>query len=169
MPPVEARRHKEMLAYIALGSNLGQRRAMLDTALQHLRAEDDLQVRKVSSFYVTAPIGGPKDQAEYLNGVVEIITTLKAEELLTRLLSIEKKLGRKRQQRWGPRCIDLDLLLYGQDIINSERLVVPHPLMHQREFVLRGLAEIAPDAKHPVLGMTAQQMWQKVLAQNEGP
>ena len=141
---------------------------MLDAALGHLRAEDNLQVRNVSSFYATTPIGGASDQPEYLNGVVEVSTTLKAEELLTRLLSIEKKLGRKRQQRWGPRCSDLDLLLYGQDIINSERLVVPHPLMHQREFVLRGLAEIAPDAKHPVLDMTAQQMWQKLLAQNEG-
>ena len=168
MPGAEARRHKEVLAYIALGSNLGDRQAMFRQALECLRLEEGLQVRQVSSFYVTAPVGGPKGQAEYLNGVVEVTTTLKADKLLARLLSIEKRLGRERRQPWGPRCIDLDLLLYGQEVISSENLQVPHPLMHQREFVLRPMAEIAPEVKHPTLGMTAKQMWQKVLAEGKG-
>ena len=155
--------HKEIAAYIGLGSNLGDCQAMLEKAVQELRAEDGLRVSKVSSWYWTEAVGGPADQPRYLNGVAEVLTNLAADELLSRLLAIEKRLGRKRQQRRGPRCIDLDLLLYGQEIIKKEeQLEVPHRLMHEREFVLRGLAEIAPNVKHPVLGMTAGQMWQKI-------
>ncbi|MCK4850873.1 MAG: 2-amino-4-hydroxy-6-hydroxymethyldihydropteridine diphosphokinase [Phycisphaerae bacterium] len=155
--------HKEIAAYVGLGSNLGDCQAMLEKAVQELRAEDGLQVSKVSSWYWTEAVGGPADQPRYLNGVAKVVTSLGADELLSRLMLIEKRLGRKRQQRRGPRCIDLDLLLYGQEIIKKEeQLEVPHRLMHKREFVLRGLAEIAPRVIHPVLGMTAEQMWQKI-------
>lgn len=140
---------------------------MLDRAVAELRGEDALRVVKVSNWYWTKAVGGPRDQQEYLNGVVEVLTKLGADELLDRLLSIEKRLGRKREQRWGPRCIDLDLLLYGQEVIKKRELEVPHRLMHEREFVLRGLAQIAPDVKHPVGGMTAKKMWQKIRSKTQ--
>ena len=155
-------RGQAVVAYIALGSNLGDRLAILERAVQGLRAEQDVEVSKVSSFYATEPVGGPEGQGEYLNAVVEVSTRLSAGELLDRLLLLEERLGRKRRERWGPRCIDLDLLLYGQEVICQEKLTVPHRLMHQREFVLRGLAQIAPQVKHPTLGKTARQMWQRV-------
>ena len=135
---------------------------MLDRAEEELRIEDGLEVLKVSSWYWTEPMGGPSGQGKYLNGVIEVVTSLGAQELLDRLLAIEDRLGRERTQRWGPRCIDLDLLLYGQEIIKKDRLEVPHRLMHEREFVLQGLAQIAPVVNHPVLGMTAEQLWQKI-------
>ena len=153
---------KEVAAYIGLGSNLGDCPAMLERAVEELRAEDALRVGKVSSWYWTEAVGGPSPQAKHLNGVLEVVTSLGADELLAKLLSIEKLLGRKRQQHWGPRCIDLDLLLYGQEVIKERNLEVPHRLMHERGFVLRGLAQIAPDVKHPLLGMTAEQMWQRI-------
>lgn len=156
----------EVMAYIGLGSNLGHRGDMLGNAVQFLRAEPDIRVEKVSDFYATTPVGGPPDQPEYLNGVAQIATTLAPEKLLNRLLDIEQRLGRIRAERWGPRCIDLDLLLHGREVIDSENLKVPHPLMHQREFVLRGLAQIAPDARHPLLGLTASQMWQKTSSKS---
>ncbi len=159
--------HKEIAAYIGLGSNLGSPQAMLEGAVEALRGEDGLRVRKVSSWYWSEAVGGPSGQAKYLNGVVEVVTSLGADELLAKLLSIEKLLGRKRQQHWGPRCIDLDLLLYGQEVIREKDLEVPHGLMHEREFVLRGLAQIAPDVKHPVLGMTAKQMWQRIRSEKQ--
>ncbi len=162
MSGTEAQRRKKTLAYIGLGSNLGDCEAMLDRAVEELGIADGLAVLKVSSWYWTEPVGGPSGQEKYLNGVIEVVTSLEAQELLDRLLAIEDRLGRKRAQRWGPRCIDLDLLMYGQEIIKKEHLEVPHQLMHQREFVLRGLAQIAPEVKHPVLGMTAEQLWQKI-------
>ena len=168
MPGTGAQRGKETVAYIGLGSNLGNREAMLEKALRCLREEGDLQVRKVSSFYSTAAVGGPAGQADYLNGVIEIVTRLDANALLDTLLSIEKHLGRERKQLWGPRCIDLDLLLYGQEIIKRKDLQVPHERMHEREFVLRGLKEIASEAKHPVSGKTAEQMWRDVVPENKG-
>ena len=164
---IDEERHKEIAAYIGLGSNLGDCQAMLEKAVQELRAEDGLRVSKVSSWYWTEAVGGPADQPEYLNGVVEVVTGLGADELLDRLLSIENRLGRKREHRWGPRCIDLDLLLYGQEVVRKKELEVPHRLMHEREFVLRGLAQIAPDVKHPVGGMTAEQMWQRIRSKTQ--
>jgi 2-amino-4-hydroxy-6-hydroxymethyldihydropteridine diphosphokinase len=139
-------------AYIALGSNLGDRREYLDRALQALRERPGIVVKQVSSYYETAPVGGPPGQGDFLNATAELQTELEPEELLRALLEIEQRLGRVRQARHGPRTIDLDLLLY-DDLVRSEMdLIVPHPHMHERLFVLQPLAEIAPNLRHPVLG-----------------
>src|SRR5262245_24500806 len=126
-------------AYIGLGSNLGDRQKNLRQALDCLGQSGGVSVTKVSSFHETEPVGGPSGQGKYLNAAAELTTTLSAADLLAALLAIEQKLGRVRRERFGPRSIDLDLLLYGQEIIDrSEQpaLQVPHPRMHQRLFVL---------------------------------
>ena len=157
----------EVVAYIGLGSNLGGPESMLDRAVGALRGEDGLRVGKVSSWYWTEAVGGPSGQPKYLNGVVEVVTSLGAKELLGKLLAIEERLGRKREQRWGPRCIDLDLLLYGQEVIREKDLEVPHRLMHERAFVLRGLAQIGPEVRHPLLGVTVEQMWREIRGKKQ--
>jgi 3-oxoacyl-[acyl-carrier protein] reductase len=137
-------------AYIALGSNVGDRRDYLDRALQALGHRAGISVEKVSRYYETDPVGGPADQGAYLNAAALIRTELPPDALLNVLLDIERSLGRVRQEHHGPRTIDMDLLLYG-DMVNSDAgLTVPHPRMHERKFVLEPLAEIAPDARHPV-------------------
>src|SRR5438132_5073026 len=131
-------------AYIALGSNLGDRQALLEQALKALREHPAVAVLRVSSVFETEPVGGPAGQGRYLNAAAELETSLAAEELLQALLNVEARLGRVRAERFGPRTIDLDLLLYGTLTCESPQLTLPHPRMHEREFVLRPLAEIAP-------------------------
>ena len=138
-------------AYIALGANLGDRRGNIDRALALLRATPGVAVMKISSLLENAAIGGPPDSPPFLNAVAEIETTLAPRALLARLLEIEQQLGRQRRQKWDPRLIDLDLILYGDQVLNEPDLRVPHPLMHTRRFVLDPLKEIAPDAMHPLL------------------
>ena len=157
----------EITAYIGLGSNLGNRQDMFNKAIEFLRSEPGIRVEKLSDSYITAPAGGPPDQPEYLNAVAQISTTLDPQQLLSRLLDIEQRLGRIRTEHWGPRCIDLDLLLYGREVIDTQNLKIPHPLMHQREFVLRGLAQIAPDLTHPLFGLTSLQMSRKVSSESD--
>ncbi len=128
-------------SYIAIGSNLGDRQGNMDKAMSYLKNSDDIKVTKVSSIYETEPIGGPP-QGKFLNGVIEIETLLSPLDLLDRLLKIEMRLGRVRSLKNGPRTIDLDILLYSDTQINNEHLVIPHPHMQEREFVLRGLREI---------------------------
>ena len=103
-------------------------------------------------------VGGPENSPDFLNSVVEIETTLGSHDLLHRLLEIERHMGRERREKWSPRIIDLDLLLYGDKIISSDELVVPHPLMHTRRFVIEPLAEIAPDLVHPTLRVSIKDM-----------
>lgn len=137
-------------AYIALGANLGDRRTNIVRALDLLRTLPRIEVKKVSGLIETAAVGGPPDSPPYLNGAAELETTLTAEALLDRLLAVEAQIGRVRQEKWGPRVIDLDLLLYGGQVIDLPHLKVPHPLMHTRRFVLEPLAQIAPCVLHPL-------------------
>jgi 2-amino-4-hydroxy-6-hydroxymethyldihydropteridine diphosphokinase len=145
-------------AYIALGSNLGDRRRFLDQALQLLREQPRVTVGRVSSYHETEPVGGPPGQGPYLNAAAELQTDLPPRDLLRLLLEVETRLGRVRQERFGPRTIDLDLLLYGDVMSDEAELTLPHPRMHERLFVLRPLAEIAPRARHPRLGLTVREM-----------
>jgi len=145
-------------AYVAVGGNLGDRRAYLDRALAALRARPGVAVTRVSSVYETAPVGGPPGQGPYLNAVAQIETDLSPDDLLGVFLDIEQQLDRVRAERDGPRTIDLDLLFYGDAVRADARLTLPHPRLHERLFVLQPLAEIAPGVVHPVLKRTAADL-----------
>jgi 2-amino-4-hydroxy-6-hydroxymethyldihydropteridine diphosphokinase len=147
---------KSVIAYVALGSNLGDRAGTIDAALALMNGTPGLTVTRMSKMYETAAVGGPPGSPPFLNAVAQLDTTLGSHALLHRLLEIERKLGRERRAKWEPRTIDLDIVLFGDQIISSRDLVIPHPLMHERRFVLEPLAEIAPDAVHPALQMTAK-------------
>jgi 2-amino-4-hydroxy-6-hydroxymethyldihydropteridine diphosphokinase len=149
---------KPVVAYVALGANLGDRTANLHAALNELRNPPGIVVTKTSTFLENPAIGGPPDSPPFLNAVAQIETTLPPRALLDRLLEIERTLGRARRTKWDPRPLDLDLLLYGDLIVNAPHLTIPHPLMHERRFVLEPLAQIAPDAVHPLLHRTAREL-----------
>ena len=138
------------LAYIGLGSNQGDSVAHLKSALKHLADHASIELQAVSSFYQTKPVG-PQNQPDYVNAVAGLTTDLNAQELLAVLLEIERLHGRVRDPnlRWGPRTLDLDLLLYGDAIIQEANLIVPHPELCKRAFVVYPLLEIAPDLVLP--------------------
>ena len=150
----------ETTAYIGLGSNLGDRSATLRRAVEMLGEVAGVEVRLVSEMIETDPAGGPAGQGKYLNGVVEIQTTLEPAKLLSALSEIERQLGRDRRtdQHRGPRTCDLDILLMDNVVLNSEKLTIPHPRMSERLFVLRPLASIAGGAVHPVAGKTIAEL-----------
>jgi len=135
-------------AYVGLGSNLGDRQDNLRTALSELRQMPTISILRVSSLYESAPVG-VTEQPEFLNAVAALETALPATDLLDVFLNLENKIGRVRTFRWGPRVIDLDLLLYGDAQIALPSLTVPHPRLREREFVLVPLAEIAPELVLP--------------------
>jgi 2-amino-4-hydroxy-6-hydroxymethyldihydropteridine diphosphokinase len=141
--------------YLGLGSNLGDKAENLRGALRLLTGARDSEItlRAVSSLYRTEPVGYV-EQDWFLNAAVHIETRLSPRELLIRLIEVERELGRVRTVRNGPRSIDLDILLWEDLVVKEDDLVIPHPRLHERMFVLEPLAEIAPDARHPVLGMT---------------
>jgi 2-amino-4-hydroxy-6-hydroxymethyldihydropteridine diphosphokinase len=145
-------------AFIGLGSNLGDRARHLQEALQLLARTPDCTVTAISRYYETRPIGGPPDQARYLNAAAAVNTTLPPRAFLERLLEIERRLGRQREVKWGPRVIDLDLLLWDTETIQEPGLEVPHPHLPVRRFVLEPLAEIAPEACHPSGWTVAEQL-----------
>ncbi|MCL4152874.1 UNVERIFIED_CONTAM: hypothetical protein GTU68_042389 [Idotea baltica] len=134
-------------AFVALGSNLGDSPSIVQSALEGLAGIPGTQLIAQSSLHRTAPVGGPPDQSDYLNAVVELATTLAPHELLQHLQTIESRHGRDRtrEQRWGPRRLDLDLLMVGQRVVDSPELELPHPRMEDRTFVLAPLAELCPD------------------------
>ncbi len=137
-----------MRAYLGLGSNLGERLDNLQEAVDQLNASPETRVLRSSRVYETDPVGGPS-QPDYLNAVIEVETALDARELLEVCLSIEDALGRVREERWGPRTIDIDLLTFGAEEISDEELTVPHPRMHERGFVLLPLLELDADPPLP--------------------
>jgi 2-amino-4-hydroxy-6-hydroxymethyldihydropteridine diphosphokinase len=145
-------------AYIALGSNLGDRQAFLDQALARLAEHQGVRVEQVSRAWETHPVGGPPGQGLFLNAAARLSTDLSPHELLQLLLSVEQQLGRERGERNGPRIIDLDLLLHGELVLRDPVLELPHPRMHERTFVLGPLAEIAPMLLHPVLKKTPAEL-----------
>ncbi|HFD81104.1 MAG TPA: 2-amino-4-hydroxy-6-hydroxymethyldihydropteridine diphosphokinase [Gammaproteobacteria bacterium] len=145
----------EVTAYIGLGSNLQEPRAQLRSALEALAELPQGRLAAVSSLYRSAPMG-PQDQPDYLNAVARIETALEPEPLLDTLQAIERAQGRVRTRRWGPRTLDLDLLLYGERIIDSERLSVPHPGLAERDFVLCPLAELDAGLEIPGQGPVQQ-------------
>lgn len=142
--------------YIGIGSNLGDKRGNCRQAVELLRRRG-VRVLKESSLHETKPWGG-EGQPDFINMTVEAETDLPPQEFLFLVKSIEKEIGRKEGVRWGPRLVDLDILLYDGLVLEEPGLTIPHPLMHLRGFVLRPLAEIAPDVMHPVLRKSVREM-----------
>lgn len=144
-------------AYVALGSNMGDKKAYLDMAVSSLEQTTGCKVEKVSDYIVTAPYGGIQ-QDDFLNGCLQLATLLAPQELLDRLHEIEAAADRRREVRWGPRTLDLDILLYDDLLYDSENLMIPHVEMHLRDFVLEPLSQIAPWVRHPGIGKTAKEL-----------
>lgn len=144
-------------AYLGLGSNLGDKKAYLDRAVEALNETPGCRVEKVSSYHVTAPYGGV-EQDDFLNGCLALDTLLSPQELLERLHEIEAEAHRERTVRWGPRTLDLDILLYDDLVLETDDLILPHVEMHKREFVLKPLEEIAPNKRHPILKQTIAEL-----------
>jgi 2-amino-4-hydroxy-6-hydroxymethyldihydropteridine diphosphokinase len=150
--------------YLGLGSNLGDRHDYLHRAINALRQIPEIKVEIVSSFRETEPIGGPPGQPRFLNAVAQIRTDLTVHALLEDALRIEQDLGRVRSERWGPRIIDIDILMYSDLVHHDPTLTLPHPRMHERAFVLEPMAEIAPDLVHPILGLSMRQLRDQLVA-----
>ena len=149
------------LVYIGFGSNIGDRLAHIQNAIHALSKTEGITLQKISSIYQTDPVGY-ETQAQFLNGVAAIQTDLPPLSLLRTLKDIEALVGRQHRIRWGPREIDLDILIYGDLCLHTEKLVVPHPEMHLRRFVLVPLVEIAPALVHPVLKETVQTLLERL-------
>ncbi|MDH4247713.1 MAG: 2-amino-4-hydroxy-6-hydroxymethyldihydropteridine diphosphokinase [Deltaproteobacteria bacterium] len=149
--------------YIGLGSNLEPERH-LRQALNAMRQEPGLRIIALSPVYQTAP-WGVADQPDFLNAVLELRTTVNPVAMLDWLLELEKRLGRVRLERWGPRTLDLDVLAWGNRVINTPQLEIPHPRLHQRGFVLVPFCDLAPQWRHPILGRTARDMLKEITGE----
>jgi 2-amino-4-hydroxy-6-hydroxymethyldihydropteridine diphosphokinase len=149
-------------ALLALGANLGDRHVQFERAIASLSSDGEISVVATSTWRETAPIGGAAPQPAYLNGAILVETSLEPHALWRRMAAIETLSGRVRTEHWGPRTLDLDLLLYEERIIQDETLTVPHPRLTLRNFVLEPAAEIAPDMVHPALHRTLAQIWSHV-------
>lgn len=147
--------------YAGLGSNLGNKRENILRAIDRIDAYEEICIKEKSGFYDTAPVGGPP-QPDYVNCVIGLETEIEPQTLLKEFKKIEIELGRKPGVRWGPRVVDLDILLYGDRILNDRSLKIPHERMHERVFVLEPLCEISPDIKHPVSGISISELLVKL-------
>lgn len=147
-------------AYIGIGSNLGNRAAYINKALSLLDKSPGIKITKISSIIETTALGGPENQGDHLNGVAQLQCRLSPLQLLMLMQNIETRLERARSGKWAARTIDLDLLLFGSEIIEHKNpdLWVPHPLMHQRLFVMEPLTQIAPELVHPKLNLTMKDI-----------
>ncbi|MCY3764307.1 MAG: 2-amino-4-hydroxy-6-hydroxymethyldihydropteridine diphosphokinase [Gemmatimonadetes bacterium] len=154
------------LAYIGMGANLEDRAAVLRRAAAALDQHDRLEVKAASPVYETAPVGVTA-QPTFLNAVLAAETDLEPRALLEYLLAVEKRFGRVRRQRWGPRLLDLDILLYGNEIIRGRGLEIPHPRLHKRAFVLAPLCELAPGGRHPVFNKTFPELAESISPTQE--
>lgn len=144
--------------FVALGGNVGDRELRLTEAMRELAGHPAIEVVRVSSYLETRPAGGPSGQGAYLNAAAELETALAPFELMSALLEIERRAGRERSVRWGPRTLDLDLLLYGDLTLATDTLVLPHPRLCVRAFVLEPLAEIAPEMHEPTTGLSVREL-----------
>lgn len=153
-------------AYIACGSNIGDKKAHLHAAVDALSADKKCRVLRVSDWMETTPYGGV-EQADYLNGALALETLYTPEELLEKLHEIEKAEARERKERWGPRTLDLDILLYEGTVMDTDQLTIPHRDMCNRDFVLKPLAQIAPYERHPVVGKAVVELLAEVKKNGE--
>lgn len=157
-------------AYIALGSNIGKKETYLKEAVKKLHEHPEVQVELISSIYETTPVGY-ENQDDFLNMAVKITTSLRPEELLSLTQKIEQELGRTREVRWGPRTADLDILLYNRENIETEQLIVPHPRMYERLFVLVPMSEICPEIGEVQINAVTDQegvsIWKKTCGVEE--
>jgi len=149
------------IAYIGLGSNLGDRKDFIHKALKVLAETKNIEVARVSDLIETVPLGGA-NQPKYLNAVAQIKTALTAKDLHRILLNVETSLGRIRGEKWSSRTIDLDILLFGEEIINTSDLTIPHPQMHLRSFVLKGLCQLDADLLHPVIKVPMKKLAERL-------
>jgi len=152
------------IAYLGLGSNVGDREEYIEQAVFLLEKNQNIEVTKRASNYETAPEGGV-DQPPFINTAVQVRTKLPAHKLLEVCQEIETALGREREVEWGPRTIDIDILFYGDEIISDDKLQIPHPLVHERIFVLKPLKEIAPHVMHPILEKTMESLYDERKAE----
>ncbi|MDP8203601.1 MAG: 2-amino-4-hydroxy-6-hydroxymethyldihydropteridine diphosphokinase [Candidatus Tenebribacter mawsonii] len=150
-----------MNCYLGLGSNLGDKKKHITKAITQISLLENVEVLRTSTFITTAPYG-KTDQPYFLNCVIELNTNLEPEILLKKCLEIEDQLGRIRKEKWGPRTIDIDMLIYGNKVINSEILILPHPELHKREFVLTSLNELCPNLFHPILKKKITELFMEI-------
>ena len=155
-----------MLSYIGIGSNLGDKRANCEQAVERVGRIPGCRIVQCSPWFLTRPVG-VEGQGWYLNGAASLEAKISAHELLSRLLEVESAMGRVRAERWGPRMIDLDLLLFGQEIISDQDLQVPHLLMHTRRFVLVPMVHLAPQLVHPVLRRTMAELLDRLEGEGQ--
>lgn len=153
-------------AYIAIGSNIGNKEENLNSAIELINCSEVTMVTKISKFYETKPVGY-LEQDCFLNGALEVKTLLTPKKLISFLLDKEKNLKRERIIKWGPRTIDLDVLLYDELVTSDENIIVPHPRMHERLFVLKPLCDIAPYIVHPVLNERIIDLMNKISKEQE--
>lgn len=162
--PKKYKKGEPQIVYLSLGSNVGDREEYIEQAVFLLGKIKGLDVMKRSTNHETEAEGGA-DQPPFMNAALQIRTTLSPHEILDKIHEIETALGREREVEWGPRTIDIDILMYGDQILSDDRLQIPHPLMHERLFVLLPLKEIAPRAIHPMLEKTIEDMYDEKKAE----